>query len=197
MSGMSRSGLAALTALAVLAPSAAAAGPSNAPLTVAAQFAPHSDVPDPHSPAVALGLSLGTTAAGYLAYYGMVETQRPELGWPAVAGIALGPSAGHWYVGDLWSRGLGVRMAGAATAAVGVALALDSCPLFEDCEESTASQVVLALGAAAFLAGTVDDIVTAPLEAKQRNAAARKRLELAVAPRVTGKDVGLVVAGRF
>ena len=112
----------------------------------------------------------------------------------------FGPSFGHWYQGDIWTRGLATRLAG--TVAFGVGLStLDLCIDQHDCPEDDDEALTAALifgGMAAFAVGTVDDVVSARFAAERRNREhAAKSFQFAIAPRVTNKEAGLTVVGRF
>ncbi len=158
------------------------------------------DEPDPKNPTAALALSLGVTAAGYATVYIMNDRDAgsPGLGYLSAAAITLGPTVGHWYAGETFTRGLGFRVGGAATVVTGMVVLLRSCPIFGDhCDDSPGGAALLAVGAVAFAYGTMDDIFTAPSAARRYNQRARARRSLSVAPRITDKDAGLVVAGTF
>lgn len=197
---MSKPALAAAAAL-LLAPAIAAAQPAvtapvAAPLPAAEAPAPA----DEYNPSTALALSLGVTAAGYATAALVAETDDRDtsvaLGWAAAAGIGLGPTAGHWYQGDVVTRGLGLRAAGTVAFIYGLSEADLFCS--NDCGDQTLSGTMMIGGLLAFGAGTIDDIVMAPIKARRKNEKNRAAaFQLSVAPRITGKDAGIVLAGRF
>lgn len=184
------------------APAVAAAQPSNTPVGVAPAPLP-APVPQADyrelSPGVALGLSLGVTAAGYGAALYAGEHDSEGMGWLGAAGILFGPSFGHWYQEDIWTRGLGVRAVSATVFFAAAVSTIDIC--FEDCpqEDHSAAETWMKLSAAAFVIGSLDDIITAPIAADRRNRENRARAikSLTLAPQVSPNQTGLVLAGTF
>ena len=156
--------------------------------------APH---PEEKSEGTALALSLGTTAAAW----GLVALGSESKKWEDIASYGalttiFTPSIGHWYAGKFFTRGMGVRLGGAASALMGVGVALSECPILgsdPDCE-STAGGVLIGLGAVLFAVGTIDDIVTAPGRVREYN---RRLHDVAVVPAVHDGGAGLALAGRF
>jgi hypothetical protein len=193
--------LASTIAALFIAPTIATAQPSvtpAAPAPLATVPAPAADAPRELSPGIALGLSLGVTAAGYAAAFAADEADSDALPWIAVTGIAFGPTAGHWYQGDVVTRGLGIRALGTAAFIGGLSTVDWFCDHECDNGDDELGEVLMVGGLIAFAAGTVDDIVSAPLKAQRRNEENRRRsLQLTVAPRITSKDAGLVLAGSF
>lgn len=199
--GMFKLSLTATAATALLlVPALAAAqpavtAPGAAPLPAAEAPAPA----DPYSPATALALSLGATAAGYMTIALVHEVDDNDtaiaLGWAAAAGIGLGPTVGHWYQGDVVTRGLGLRAAGTVAFIYGLSEADLFC---DDCSDNDFAGAMMVGGLLAFGAGTIDDIVMAPIKARRKNEKHRaSAFQLSVAPRITGKDAGIVAIGRF
>jgi hypothetical protein len=185
-----------------LLPSVAAAQPSvTAPLAPLPGPPRAVDTSDDFNPTTAFALSLGATVAGYVslaAADNAGDSAGPALAIVGVGAVALGPSFGHFYQGDIWTRGLGVRLAGSAAMIVGLSTIDWVC--FENCDHSDDSfgEMMMIGGLAAFAIGSADDIISAPFAARHRNALRHQRLlNLTVVPRVSGKDAGLVVAGRF
>lgn len=168
-------------------------GPGAQPLL--APPAQHEAI-EPYNPNVALGLSLGVTLAGAGAFWVGVGEHSDTLGMLGAAGVFLGPSTGHWYSHHYLTRGLGVRSLGVAAAFAGVVASLDACPLFseEQCKDSVAGETLMILGGAAYVAGTIDDIVTAPGEARRRNGRIKN---LSIAPVITSRQAGFAIAGSF
>lgn len=152
----------------------------------------------PRSANTALGLSLGTTLAGAGTMLIAAREGHDQLATLGAAVTALGPSAGHWYSGHYFTRGMGVRTAGAAVAFAGFAVALDACPILGDhCDSSPLGVGLLVVGSAAYVAGSVDDIVTAPAAARRYNREHSGVVDVAIAPVVTPHQAGLSVSGRF
>ncbi|MBL8623162.1 MAG: hypothetical protein JNK64_17760 [Myxococcales bacterium] len=186
-----------MTRLAVVAALAVLAVPALAHAQSGAAAEPPRSTGDTYSEAGALALSAGATAAGIGLYaVGIDRVNSPMMTAGAVVTF-VGPSAGHLYTGEVFTRGLGVRTAGAAVAAVGFAVALEECPLFSDepCDEVNVGTALLAVGALAYLTGTVDDIITAPRRAARLNARARR--SVAIAPSVAPDRAGVAVVGTF
>jgi hypothetical protein len=180
--------------------------PAYGPPPVPAYAPPPEQRPAPQgsqlSEGTALALSLGGTIASYGLIYASIQMTDGEggdnAGLLAAAG-SLGaffaPSFGHWYAGTFATRGLGLRAGGAVVALIGVSVALSQCPLFsgDECDDTEGALIGLA-GIGMYVAGTVDDIVTAPRRVRERNA---RFSGIAVAPVVTGRSAGVAVGGRF
>lgn len=106
----------------------------------------------------------------------------------AIAGMVLGPSAGHWYVGRPFTTGLVLR-AGSAVA-VGALVAYD--PHLDHPVTSIAGL----LGAVALWeVGVIWDLVTLPRAVRRHNK--RRRLQLVPMASDRGPVAGLAVAGSF
>ncbi len=171
-------------------PPAAPAEPPPAPVQPGA----------PKSETTALLLSLGGTLLPVgLAIGAASSTDSPRTySWLAVSTVVsatFGPSIGHWYAGKGATRGLGLRLAGGATALLGVGLALAECPISfsgDPCEPGLGI-VLLAIGGAVFVGGMVDDVVTAPRRVWRYN----QERGFGVAPVVTPSSTGLALGGRF
>ena len=190
--------LATLATTSLLAPRLAGAQTLTAPATAPApESAP---IAAPYSPNTALALSLGATAAGagMLAYGAFSDgdgNARATLVDVGVLVTYLGPSAGHVYTDELFTRGLGVRTVGAALIGASLLSSLEDCGFFEDdCETSALTYGLMVAGAAVTTAGIVDDIATAPMRAKRLNREARA---LSIAPQVAPGRAGVAVVGTF
>lgn len=121
---------------------------------------------------------------------GGAEADSGGLALLGFAGTYLAPGFGHWYQDRFLTRGLGVRTVGLGLFAWAV-YELLGCDT--DCPDLPRKNLLVA-GFIVYLGGTVDDIITAPLEARKHN----KRLEVTgIAPMVTGRGAGLALAGRF
>lgn len=105
-----------------------------------------------------------------------------------VAGMVLGPSAGHWYAGERVTTGLVLRV-GAAGAVV--ALAVNDPQL----EHPAPTLLGLLAAVALWETGVIWDAVTLPRAVRRYNRAH----QLAVTPLVTGDGptTGVAVAGTF
>lgn len=153
------------------------------------------------NPAAAFGMSFGgTLASGALIAlsYDLHSGGEPNnaLLYAGVAGLALMPSAGHWYAHDYVSMGLLIRAGGVAGAAL--LFAASPCVRgdspYEACTNiSGGQQVALIGGAASFLIGTLWDIGTAPGAASRYN----EKLQISLVPVVSRGSYGLALGGRF
>ena len=175
-----------LASVAVLTATLAAAAPADA----------DTDPRPPRSENVALGLSLG----GSLMSVGLMAAALSDLPnddsdaatlWATgILTLAITPSLGHLYAGDVWTPGLGVRAAGAALAAVGAVQSVDC--LFESCGFVDGGGAALVAGAGLVAIGAVWDIATARDAARRYN---EKRISLV--PSAPGANIGLSLVGRF
>lgn len=200
----------ALTAIAILVLAAGAAGPagahpapseppaaSSAPVSLGppSQPAPPSAVPPAPargrtlSEGAAFGLSFGGTVVSWALFYlGVMQDSTPGV-QAGLLGTFLAPSAGHWYAGKALTRGMGLRAAGAAvfTLSIYMLLECDGC-------DGEAQELGLYGGLLLYVAGSLDDIVTAPGRARRHN----RRIEsVGLAPVVTRHSAGLALGGRF
>lgn len=161
---------------------------------------PNAASADRYSPTAALALSLGATTvgAGLFAYGAFSDgdtTTRATLVDVGVVATYLGPSAGHVYTGEFFTRGLAVRTAGALLVGAGLATELGDCGFTDDaCDASPLAYGLLIAGAAISTAGVVDDIATAPRRARRLNRAAAS---LSLAPQVAPGRAGVAVVGTF
>ncbi|HEU0037135.1 MAG TPA: hypothetical protein VFQ53_41280 [Kofleriaceae bacterium] len=191
---------AAFVAVVLLSAKVASAQPGMtepAPLPPApAPVAPQASE-DQLSENTALALSIGGTVVPWVMFLAAAnsDSDGDTLATVGAIGTMFGPSLGHWYAHDILSRGLGLRALGVGAAFTGAMVALTECPLFseEECHESAAPAVLLIAGAGLYIAGTIDDIATAPGEARQYN----RDHSLALVPTVTGHSGGLTVVGSF
>lgn len=157
------------------------------------------------SEGTALALSLGGTALSWGMLIGAVTIDNSPvsrvMGTAGAMGIVAAPTFGHWYADTFLTRGLGLRLGGMLVALAGVVVAFTedppclpfgdgSCPAGDDPVVGTA---IVFLGAGMFVAGTVDDIITAPRRVQRLNQAHN----VAIAPIVTQHSAGLALGGRF
>lgn len=188
--------LATLATVSLAAPQLAAAQTltATAPATEAAPAAA------PYNPTTALALSLGATAAGagMLAYGAFSDgdvNARATLVDVGVLVTYLGPSAGHVYTDEFFTRGLGIRTAGAALVGAGLLSSMDDCGLLEsNCDTSTLTYALMVAGATATTAGIIDDLIEAPRRARRLN---REAATLSIAPQVAPGRAGVAVVGTF
>lgn len=194
-------------------------GPYGQPL-----YAPPPPPPAPvaqgelKSEGTALALSLGGTVLAWGLAVGLplLETQPVDfeegssnrgainaLSTIGAIGTLVAPSFGHWYAGKYFTRGMGMRVGALGLVMVGAVVALAECPLTfghddvedDDCDDSFGAATFILLGGAAlFVAGTVDDIRTAPRRVRRHNEAISS---IALAPIVTHQSAGLALGGRF
>lgn len=111
-------------------------------------------------------------------------------------GILIAPSFGHWYAGKPFTRGLGVRLAGAATVVTAFAVAVEEGLFVSEphAADRTAIPPTLAItGAVLLLAGTLDDLATTPRRVRRWNRAHG----FAIAPIAGPHAAGFALGGRF
>ena len=148
--------------LAGLAPDLARAQPGSTPVVLAP---PAADLPPARtrSPGTALALSLGGTAAAYaMVAWGTAAPDSAAgqtMGWVGVGSALIAPSLGHWYAGEGFTTGLGLRLGGAGMGAVG-ALSLQRCTEESgDLVPSCPGSMLLLVGASGLvLTGIIHDL---------------------------------------
>ncbi len=138
---------------------------------------------------LALGLSLGITLASWSAMVAdRAMNELPgSLSTLGALGAALGPSVGHWYRGAILTRGMIGRALGVATLVFVMNFDCDG----DSCD--TATNIFLG-GAALFVLGSADDIITAPLRVRAHN---RRLQDVTLTPMVTPHAAGLALGARF
>jgi hypothetical protein len=185
-----------LASLALTSSIAAAQPAATQPAAAPLPEVPAADAPRELNPGLALGLSLGVTAAGYTAMI-VGSDEQMALTVPGMLAAGLGPTAGHWYQGRIITRGLVARAAGAVAMGYGLSRLEFDCE--RNCRNTDFSDAMLLAGLAAFAVGSVDDIVFAPIEAHKTNRKHRARAieNLSLAPQVTEDRVGFALAGSF
>jgi hypothetical protein len=181
-----------------------AAQPASPPLAAAPE--PPVRAGAPLSEDVALSLSIGGTVASWGLLIGSVyladrSTGAAVLsGTAGVAGVVIAPSLGHRYAGKLFTRGMKARLIGGLTAVVGLAVIVAQSNIFEGdpadhpVGDSTAGKLIALAGAGLIVAGTIDDVITAPRRVRRHNRGLR---DVAVAPLAASGAAGLAVGGRF
>jgi hypothetical protein len=189
--------------LLVCLPGRAAAQPASSPPRPSPSGAPHAEpaattVRGPRrDPAIALVLSLGGTAAAWSLTLAAANRREDSTALLAtgVAGTFIAPSLGHIYAGAPLTRGLGVRLLGAAVTLVGYYIVVNPEDTGRgEVRPNLGALPVVFVGAALYVAGSVDDIVRAPLRVKRQN---RLLDSVGLAPVVRSHSAGLVVGGRF
>ena len=158
--------------------------------------------PDPGevSPTAALMISLGGTLASYGAVVGAFAARSAPGVVAASVGAVIMPSVGRWYANDAAAGTLAIRIAGTGAVIAGVALEFNDCVVFfsgdtRSCNRLLVSSLIM-VGGVAFLGTTVYDIVRAPLDARDDNAAHRR---IALVPVVAPQQhqYGIAFAGQF
>jgi hypothetical protein len=131
-----------------------------------------------------LGATWGTVTVGFAIAGDDAEGTRGDIGVSLVlAGLTLGPTAGHWYVGDqLITTGMLLRLG--SFAAIPAILIFD--PYWD---RPSFSGPVIGVASLAFVTGMIWDHATLPSAVRRHNR------EPAVMPIVTGH--GIALAGRF
>jgi hypothetical protein len=143
------------------------------------------------SPEEALALSGGITLlSGILAATTFEDDHLSPMTAIGVAGLALGPSLGHVYAGEYFTGGLALRAAGMTAGILGIGEAARCGE--EDCSRAGAV-TALVLGGAAFAAGILWDVATAPRAARRWN----ERRGISIAPVVTDDGAGVTLGGSF
>lgn len=187
----------AAAAVSLVATTAAAqpTAPSGSPLTT--------DVPALKSESSATAASVAGTLVpiamlGTAALMSDGKTQE-ALGIAGGVGLALGPSAGHWYSGKVVTKGLFLRGAGVGVA-VTAFIAGRTLELHEalDGGDHNGRAVMYGgalVGSGLVVAGIIHDIATADDAARDYN---RKHARtLTIAPTITRESTGFAIAGTF
>lgn len=139
------------------------------------------------SPAVALGLSLGLTAAGAGLTFAGSHFDQPTMVGPGALLLLFGPLSGRIYAEDPLNAGMGLQLIGGAVAVLGALSCVDECRG----DAATGRTNTLIAGGLIFAAGSVYEIATAPWAADRYNH--EHGFEATVVP--TGN--GLAVVGAF
>jgi hypothetical protein len=150
------------------------------------------------SPGVGLALSAGGTAvsigliAGGLATAEHYRDQGYTIAAVGLASTLVTPSLGEWYAGKYLTAGLGLRFAGVAATAIGVAnlrICFDQCS-GQDGNNAVAGTAIV-LGLAAYASGMLLDIAWAPSTVRESNA----RHLLVITPSIVTSPSGAAVYG--
>jgi len=195
MRSVMRSAITAALLVAAMSGTAAAQPGVTAP--TAAPAPPTQPNGDELSETTALWLSLGGTAAAWTVLLVGAELKHQDAGSAGAleviggVGTLLAPSFGHWYAGALGGRGLGLRVAGAGAAFLGLAYVFTVCE--DECNIGPGEGLLL-VGAGLYLIGTIDSIATAPGAARRQN---HRFQNVAIVPMIRHDRGGIAIAGRF
>ncbi|HEY5947725.1 MAG TPA: hypothetical protein VIV40_19630 [Kofleriaceae bacterium] len=179
---------------------------SSAAFAQPGQTAPQPEL-DQKSPSIAVGLSLGVTAAGVVT---LIASDNDSLSWLGLGALYFGPSTGQWYAGELGGLGLGARALGGVAAIYGFSQLLQS---ENDCEPGidgdcsaenaradragTRGMLFLLGGTGLWVGSSIADVIFAKRAADRFN----QRHALTIAPTALaapgGRVPGLVVSARF
>jgi hypothetical protein len=167
--------------------------------------------PGDKNPVVAVLLATGVTLGGFF----LLNTSAEEHNLKgAVAGgalMAIGPSAGHIYTGQIdraigmslvRAAGLGIELLGAIEVAESLAVTFGFCE-GDECRRATNGKtglVMMLIGATIYTAGLGADLVDAPRSVRRYNA--RRRATVGVTPSIARMPSGenipvLALGGRF
>lgn len=153
---------------------------------------------DAKSPEVAVGLSVGVTAAGAVTFLAADDDALELVGLGA---LYFGPSTGHWYAGRIGGIGLATRGAAGLAAMYGLGLVLASeCDDIDgDCAgahgHGDAGAALMIGGAALWVGSSIYDVVAAKRAIDDWNV----RHAITVVPTALGpqRAPGLVLSGEF
>jgi hypothetical protein len=154
---------------------------------------------DELSETTALWLSLGGTAASWTLVALAADmdhrgsSKAGDIATIGAFGTLFAPSFGHWYARSLVTRGLGLRLAGAAAVFVGLGVVVGCDGECSGSEVDVALALALA-GTGLYVGGTIDDIATAPGRARSYN---HRFQNVAVVPMIRRDNSGFMITGRF
>src|SRR4051812_35810841 len=111
--------------------------------------------------------------------------------------MVLGPSAGHWYAGEIGTTGLAVRAGSAAVLTAGMVGLYNCAQIDANCGRGGDYAVVgaITIGGIGLIFGTILDVFDAGEAAHRWNRA--HGIEPILAPMVTSSGGGLSLAGQF
>jgi hypothetical protein len=150
------------------------------------------------SETTALLLSLGGTAASWGLIAVAIEmddqgiSHAGAIGTIGALGTFFAPSFGHLYAHSFTSRGLGLRSAGVVAVLVAGMIAVEEGVTGNSNPHPV--EAFLIAGAGLYVGGTIDDIVTAPGEARRYN---HRFGNVAIVPMIRGDNSGFMITGRF
>lgn len=142
--------------------------------------------PEPKSPVTATALALTGTIVPLAVIGAGIGANDTRVMLGGMAGLMIAPSIGHWYAGEAFTTGMGIRIVGGGIAMLSFAYLIET-----DGESSAAGYLMLG-GAGCAALGAVVDIVTAPGAVDAWN---KKHVDVTVMKTGTGYGIGLV--GRF
>jgi hypothetical protein len=151
-------------------------------------------------PSTAVLLSLGITAASYVAL--IASDGNEKLALVGFVGTYLGPSTGQWYAGQVGGLGLGLRAVGVLSMVYGFSEVLNSeCDYeYDDCSDSDgdAGGVLMLAGAGLWVGSSIYDIVLAKRAVDSWNVRHNVTLSPTFATDASGnRSPGLAFTGRF
>jgi hypothetical protein len=171
--------------------------------TAPALAQPAASEDDERSELLAFSLSAVPTVASVvvlkLAYDMENSPTQTSMAVGGLLALAIGPTVGHFYAGEIWSDGLRLRIGGVAVAAGGVALSMATCLKIDRwCEGffPTAGLVGILGGGAMFASGAVWEIFGARNAAKRHNARHDDDDTIAFVP-TAGGSPGVSLVGTF
>jgi len=154
--------------------------------------------------ATATMLAIGGTAVGVLALYAGGRNESEGLMWLGIAGLAIGPSAGHIYAG---ANGHAVgasllRTGGMLLFGIGVIALVSSGDCIDDAPcggNDGAGESLMWVGGLTFAVTTLYDIIDASSAARRANAKQARAWNVAptVVPAANGPAPALSLIGRF
>ncbi len=155
---------------------------------------------DDKSPALALGLSVGSTVGGFVlvgAIAGDSEAPR-ELLLPGVLAVVTGPSWGHVYTGDydLAIGGTVLRLVGAAMVGEGRGKCVDnnSDDIDHPCSYENKTPGLIAAGTILIVGTALAEMIDSPYAAKRYN---REHAVTLTPTTTTNGGYGLALSGSF
>jgi hypothetical protein len=179
-------------------------GSAHAQSAVQPTVQPTAPAPEPGdvSPTAALMFSLGGTLLSYGTIAAGFQAHSPAVVVAGATGAVIMPSVGRWYANSSGVGSLVIRAAGAGSVLAGVAIGFADCVVIFGENKNTCNSfevtALVALGGMAFIGSTVYDIVRAPLDARDYNAA-RRSTQITLVPMIAPAqhDYGIALAGRF
>ena len=171
-----------------------------ATLTLTARLAAaEPDVPEHKDPGTAVMLSAGGTLLSVGVLLVGVDTRNSTLAVAGALSSLITPAAGEIYAGKLFTPGIGLRLAGAGLAVVGVGEALNCAFTTAPCDrnERLVSGLLIG-GAVSYASGVVLDIALAGSAAEDFN----RKHDLHIAPiasrtATAGQTFGVGLSGSF
>jgi hypothetical protein len=154
--------------------------------------------------ATATMLAIGGTAVGVLALYAGGHNESEGLLWLGIAGLTVGPSAGHIYAGEN-GHALGaslLRAGGMLMFGLGVIALVSSGDCIDDapCDGGNGGgEALLWVGGLTFAVTTLYDIIDASSAARRVNAKHARAWNVAptVVPAANGPAPAVSLIGRF